>query len=457
MRNLGGRIFLFVLFVYVCPSIQLNLNAEKNTEIKKLSLQEAVRTALENNSQITSAAIESEVKRRNYIFSWNSLVPKAELAGSLSRRNKKNIFTPGLSLPPPLPSIPSSEKTLSENELWSAAGVLKIGWVFSPAMIESIVLSKKDYEAGKISLARARINLKKQVAKAYFGLSLQSSILKIAQRNLEESGQKLKEAKLNYKNGRVPELTVLSTEIEVANQKLNLQKAQSLADEQFAMFAFLLGFPYGTKIEIDESAVNVDYKNPPEIKREAYFSSQFNLDELKKNAEVLNSQIKILQIQTYSPVLSVSHNFTPVITPIDSKWGDKKNWNDSGSFNITLSFNLTNLLPFSSQSIAVRNAKDSAKKLQLTINAEVFNREMEFDKLKKKLKESAESIRSMELQNELAKKAYQLTKAAYYAGQKTLLELSNAETISLQTELALSREKFSYVSALIDLGLYPLP
>lgn len=63
----------------------------------------------------------------------------------------------------------------------------------------------------------------------------------------------------------------------------------------------------------------------------------------------------------------------------------------------------------------------------------------------------------MELQNELAKKAYQLTKAAYYAGQKTLLELSNAETISLQTELALSREKFSYVSALIDLGLYPLP
>lgn len=453
MQKHNYKFLLFVLLFCAAPQTIINLHSE----IKKLSLNEAIQTALKNNSQMTAALIEAEGKRRKYIFSWNTLIPQVETAGSLSRRNKSTVFTPGLSLPPPFPSFPPSERQLSENELWSAGGILKIGWAFSPAMIESIILSKRDYEAGKISLIKAQLNLKKQIAKAYFGLGLQSSILETAKRNLFESEQKLKEAKLNYRNGRIPELTVLSNEIEVAKQKLNLQKAQSIADEQYAMFAFMLGFPYGTEIEIDENTINADYTKTPEITREAYFSLQYGLDELNKNMEVLNSQIKILQIQTYSPVLSISQNFMPIISPINSSWSNKKNWNDSGSFNITLAFNLTNMLPFSSQSIAIKNAKDSLKKLQLAIEAEKFNKEMEFDKLKKQLKESAASIQSMELQNELAKKAYKLTKDAYYAGQKTLLELTSAETILMQTELGLLREKFSYISTLIDLGLFPFP
>ena len=183
-----------------------------------------------------------------------------------------------------------------------------------------------------------------------------------------------------------------------------------------------------------------------------HLADRLDLQALRKNAELLKTQVRATKFQLYTPSLSLSQSFSPALSAIDADWLNGDNWTDSsGGFSATLAFNLTNALPFSSQGQNLRDLKDSVAKLDLTWKQAADNAELEIRNLVRKLDKSSASIEAMNLNVKIAQKAYSLSEQGYRAGTVEWLDLKDAENTLMQAQLGLLSEEFTYLSTRLDL------
>jgi outer membrane protein TolC len=136
---------------------------------------------------------------------------------------------------------------------------------------------------------------------------------------------------------------------------------------------------------------------------------------------------------------------------ITKNWFDSNNTMDNGSFSVTLAWNLTNMLPFSSNMVSLKETQKNLEKLELSIGTVLQNGEMEINSLVDKLKKCESSIEAMEYNVVLAEKAYNMTFEAYKVGTTELLDVRDAESQLSQAKLGLMNEKYTYLTTLLDL------
>ena len=171
----------------------------------------------------------------------------------------------------------------------------------------------------------------------------------------------------------------------------------------------------------------------------------------KKNLELMKIQQSAQNFQIYTPAISLSYGWQPVLSDVTADWGDKDNWFDGGSFSATLVWNITNMLPFSSASLKARDLKDNIAQMNLNLISLEENAKMKINNLVNVLNQSKAAIESSNRNISLAQKSYDMTSIAYRNGTTELLDVREAETQLNQAKLALASEKFNYLSGLLDL------
>jgi outer membrane protein TolC len=77
--------------------------------------------------------------------------------------------------------------------------------------------------------------------------------------------------------------------------------------------------------------------------------------------------------------------------------------------------------------------------------------ETEVDSLVQKLEKSRRSVGTLALNVSLAERAYRLSEEAYRAGAKDLLDVQNSELELRKARLEVLKEKFNYLTGLLDL------
>ena len=470
---------LFGMFLSFCLYAEDGVASEENTlnetegsadEKVVLTVEEAVNHALENNKSLKSSAIDLEIKKRASQYGWNTFLPSAGINATARRTTanstfnsiSQNIITQGRlgapedggRLQPQMYDSTVKNAGYEDTEKLHWAIVLpfiSVQWNFNLAMIDSIRAAKVQYEQGQITWDQAQRDMEVNVRKSFYGILLSKENLDIQREKLENARKRYNQATINYRNGLVPEMSVLNAQVTYENQKPTVMSAEQSLKQTMDTFAFLLGFPYGTNIELDGSIetayVNVDASDLVE----KYLEKNKDIISLKKNIELLKISINAKRLSTFTPSLSVDYSFSPAAYAT-GKWADDFADADTGSLSFTLIYtNLLDMLPFSANMQSLKDSKQQLKQAEFGLEQLVQNTEIEIHSLVGNLNKCEANITAMEKTVELAKMAYESTLKAYNSGTAELLDVQESENSYEQARMGLSSEKNNYISALLDL------
>jgi len=418
-------------------------------EKRVLTIDEAVTLALENNIQLASQAIDLRMKKADADFAWNVFIPSVQATGTLARTN--NVSNPMASLMQVVNPL-YTEPELTEQDHWTAMGGLTVSLNLNAALIEGLRATRQGYEAGILTWEQARQQTTQNVKKSFYGILVQEESLKLAREKLATSEERLRQTGINYRNGLVPELAYLQTQLAVETQKPAIQEAELNLAQQKSMFAFLLNLPAGTDIELSgEIHPTLVQHNADDLVKK-HLGSRLDLALLSKNIALLQTQKRAQLLQLYTPSLALSQSFSPRISAIDDPWFNPDSWTDSsGAFSLTLAWNLTNMLPFSQSARGIDDINDNRIKLELALTQSAYAAELEIRNLVRKLDKSRSSIQAMEMNVSIAEKAWKLSEAGYRAGTIEYLDLKDAENTLMQARLGVLAEKYTWLSTSFDL------
>lgn len=438
-------------------TIDKNENSKDLENKLVLTVSDAVNYALTNSKSLKSAQIDLEMKKRANANSWNTFIPSVSISGTMARTNvstkydtlKSNLKTLGVS-----PEAFGYED--NEANRWAAVGNLGIEWTFSLAQIDSIKVAKAMYEQGLISWEQTVKTTEVNIRKLFYALLLQQENLLIQKKLMNNAKDRWNQAEINYKNGLVPELQVLNARVNYENKRPSILQLEQELKQNKDTFALLLGLPYGKDFEITGD-IAVKYHNfDANQLYEKYLENRLDIQNLKKNIELLKIQLEAKQLATWTPAFVLNWGSKKTIQDIDESWfGDTKlggsNMTEGGNLSLTLAYNISNWLPMSANMQAIKDIKQNIAKAELGLEQLKQNAEIEIHKLVDNIEKSRANIKAMNNNIELANKAYELTLKAYKSGTKELLDVRDSESSLSQAELGLTSEKYNYISALLDL------
>lgn len=464
-KKLFGILGVFLLFA--------PFYAEQNNETVVLTIDDAVNYALQNNKTLKSADIDLEIKKRASNMSWNVFIPNVSVNGTVARSNsssaptinsaidsvlRENIFwqTGSWDLYNSAKSqiIPREADELSH---WATIGGLSVSWNFSVAYIAQIQSSKIAYEGQKITWEQNQKDTILNIKKLYYALFLQQENLKIQKSSLENARQRMLQAEANFKNGLIPEIQLLQTQVNYENTKPTVESAEMELQQQFDTFAFLLGLPIGTKIELNGSIEPVFFDANADELLAKYGQNDLDIKSLENNISAIKTGINALNFSTFIPAVAVSWGLQPTYTGDNAFafWGDIGNgdkWKEAnGNLSFTLAWNLTNMLPWSSNMQKTKDYKQNLRQLELNLEMLKENQKVQVKKAVDTLNLARQQIGNMDRSVELAQKAYDMQYKSYQNGSVELLELKDSENSLNQAKLGQLSQKYQYISALMDL------
>lgn len=459
-----------IIFSILFLSAVSNIFAEKNTKTQEpltLTVEDAVSYAITNSKSLKSSEIDLEIKKRAKMYSWNVFLPSLSVSGTMSRTTRNSTYESGkssiiqaarlssLEQGEPLPSaaydtiIEQAGFEDTETLHWMAVGNVSAQLNFNLAMIQSMCASKANYEAGLISWEQTSKQTEMNIRKMFYALLLMEENLRIQNELLDSAKARWQQAEINYKNGLVPQLSALNAQVAYENKKPAILELTQSLKQQKDTFAFLLGIPYGREINlvgtIDTRFVKVD---ADELVQK-YAEENLDVKALKKNIELLKISLNASRLSTFTPSISVSYGFQPVVAQIDSDWIDT--YIDNGSFSATVVIDVMKMMPFSANMQSIKDTKQNLAKAELGLSQLLQNTEIQIHNLVDKLNKSEASIKASQMNIKLAQKAYDMTVKAYNSGTQELLDVKDSENSLSQAKLGLLNEKLNYISALLDL------
>ena len=478
MKKIAGLILIGFLATNMlfaqtnAKSVADTENTAKTGDVVRLSIDEAVDYALQHSRTLKSSDIDLELKERASKYSWNVFLPNVQVSGTMSRTSEYSpsnyassqafgsIFS--ASKDPAL--LAAGAKLLNtptdfekEEDRWKTLGTVSASWTFTPAYIAQIKIAKAQYEAGKITWEQNQRETITNIKKLYYGLLLQQESLKIKKTTLENARQRMNQAQTNFRNGSIPEIQYLQTQVNYENTKPDVDSAEQALIQQIDMLAFMIGMPVGTKIELTSSIEPTYVDVETEDLLAKYAQNDLQIQSLEKSKLAAKLGMTALDMTTWLPALSLNYSYQPVYSGSEGAWhfykdlGKDDKWFDAGSFSATLVWNLTNMLPWSSNRQKIKDTKQQVAQLEITIETLKENQKVQVRKAVDTLHQAREQIDAMERNVTLAQRAYDMTARSYRNGTTELLDLRDAETSLNQAKLGQINQKFQYISALMDL------
>lgn len=336
---------------------------------------------------------------------------------------------------------------------WSrAVGMVQAEFSLSPAMFENMRRLRLDYEGGVIGYDKAKLQLERDVRKAYHNMLLLQENIALLRITFENVQRQVQMAQANYNAGLVPELTYLQARVARENMLPVIDQAESGLRLSMAQFAMFLGMDFDTPFELINATNNVDfisYDISDMISRAV--SEKPDIRELRHTIMMLESA-KRAQSLSLSPALSVTWNNTWALPyPFDNSVGGSSLVNAGGSLTISLGWRLHSLLPFSQDFQGIKSLNDQLQVARLGLaqlitgtEIEIYNIVLSLERIRITAQAQMQTVR-------LAEQAYRLTVEAYQAGLQDYYQVQNAQQSLNQAQVQMLEQQFNYLNGLLDL------
>ncbi|MDR0550966.1 MAG: TolC family protein [Spirochaetaceae bacterium] len=447
--------------------------AETEPAKRTLTVDEAVRLAVENNLSLQSERVTLSGKKRVSDLSWNQFLPAVGVSGSLGTgfiptestvEGMKAVTSMPLNNPLGLPAgmpdiygvVPYSMDTKTSAMQISVGG--QIGWSgLNIALFEGLRKLKKDYEAGAVTFDKAKIQVERDVRKAYYNLLLMQEQIELLRQSYRNAQRQEDSARANYQGGLAPELQVMQAQVQRENLRPQMEQAENGLRLQKASFAMNIGIPFEEDFALEGLSLSTEFI--PLDAAELISSAKNNkpdINELKAQLLALRSARNALKYQLWTPSLTLSWglNLGTRHTSITANDTTTNTWGDptlSDTFSLGLSWSLNGLLPFTTQYANLHDLDDNIRKMDIGLAQAVRGAEIEVFNTISSLEQARVSAEAGRYSVQLAERSHRLTNEAYQAGLQTLLEVQNAELQLRQARINLVQQQVNFLTGVIDL------
>jgi len=460
--------FCLILIVVLSAKLQAQETAAAQQSVRRLSVDEAVELALRSNLSLESARTSLATRRRASDLSWNQFIPNVTIAGILSRDNEASttsinrVVPSGAGMPYTVegiqgmfyPGISGLFSAEIDNPQWRVIGNIQASVSISAAMFENMRRLRLDYETGLINYDRARVQLERDVRKAYHSILLLQENISLIRGSFENVERQVQMAQANYNAGLAPELVLLQARVARENMRPVIDQVESgfaLSMMQFAMF---LGMDYDTQFELIPLASGTNFipLDVSDMISQAA-ARKPEIQELRHTILMLESARRI-QILSLTPSLSLSWSSQSIFIrdPWENSWfKSNDDWIKQGSLSITFALRLHSLIPFSTDFQGIRNFDDQLRTATMGLAQMVTGTQIEINNIVLTLERTRINAQAQAETVRLAEQSYRLTEQAYRAGLQDYFQVQNAQQSLHQARVQLLEQQFNYLNGLIDL------
>jgi outer membrane protein TolC len=316
-------------------------------------------------------------------------------------------------------------------------------------MFENIRRLRLDYEGGLIAYDKAKLQLERDIRKAYHNMLLLQENIALLRQTFENVERQVQMAQANYNAGLAPELIYLQARVARENMLPVMDQTENYLRLSMAQFAMYLGLDFDTPFELApvDSGTNFLPVDVAEMIRLASVEKP-DIRELRHTIMMLESA-KRAQTLSLTPALRISWDNT---WALPDPFGGSGSWmNRGGSLTLSLVLRLHSLIPFSQDFQAIKNLEDQIQIAKIGLSQmvigteiEIYNTILSLEKTRITADAQAQTVR-------LAEQTYNLTLQAYQAGLQDFFQVQSAQQQLQQAQVQMIEQQFSFINGLIDL------
>ena len=434
--------------------IVISILAGLNLFGEPLTVENALEIALENSLDLYTAERNLETAGREYQSRYNALYPSLTATASLNRSNETSYTSRLIPINQSSPGVYDQIMSYRSEEprLYLSTGV-QASLTLNPALGDGMKYLMLAYESSGLEREQAEAALRRDVKVSFHNLLYLEKSIELTRNSMETLRQEYELAGVDYQNGRISELELLTTQVAYKNMEPVLAGQITSYKELRSAFFLLLGVDPDDELKL-QGTIELPDDVSEILKITPDLSNRFDLAAIDLSEAQTEINRKSTLHQGFFPSLTLSASYEPVVSdPFgDETWDDGFGdpWTDAGSAGLTVTVPLDSWLPGSSDRNSLAAFDASLEILAEQKETTARDALAEIELLKDKLTDSLLNIESLELNVTVAGRAYELTEEGYRAGTQEFLTLEEAEDDLNSAEQNLLQEKLNFLTTLFD-------
>ena len=406
-------------------------------EVVELTIEDDMQRAFNTNPAITIAGYERDSARASYNAARSSRWITIE-GNHVTRRggNDDDQYTAG-------GWVAKNENT---NQYVAAQNRGKlIGNTHSNTLTASMPI----YTGGKLSgtikkakagylyseqgLQKAYNDMRSTVTNGYFDMLQADNMQQLGRESVTRLADHLKNVEAQYEVGVVAKVDVLRSQVELANAKQSLIKAENAYQIAEANLNKIVGLPMDTQLKLDNLLVYTPYENDMQYCLDYAAMHRPELEQAKQNVEAAKGALRV----------AISGHMPQVAATASQNWNNK-NWpgDENGNWYVGVSVGL-NIFDSGVTTSKIHGAEADLAKAHETYRDTVDAVNLDVRSNYLNLREAEKRIDTTKLAVSQAEEDYRIAQLRYMNGVGT-------NTDVLDAQVALTDAKTNYLQAMYD-------
>lgn len=397
-------------------------------EVVELNLEDAMQRAFNTNPAITIAGYERDSARASYNAARSSRWITIEGKHVTNRSGKDD-------------NIKKTDATGAwTGEYYKAIGNQHSNTVSASMPIYTggklsgtIKQAKAGYLISEQGLQKAYNDMRATVTNGYFDMLQADNMQKLGRESVTRLADHLKNVEAQYEVGVVAKVDVLRSQVELANAKQSLIKAENAYQIAEANLNKIVGLPMDTQLKLDNILVYAPYENDMQYCLDYAAMHRPELEQAKQNVEAAKGALRVA-ISGHMPQIaaSASQNWN------DSNWPGDENGNWGVGVQVTM-----NIFDSGVTTSKIHGAEADLAKAHETYRDTVDAVNLDVRSNYLNLREAEKRIDTTKLAVSQAEEDYRIAQLRYMNGVGT-------NTDVLDAQVALTDAKTNYLQAMYD-------
>lgn len=293
--------------------------------------------------------------------------------------------------------------------------------------------AKANFKYNEIGVQRTYNEMRSTVTSGYFDMLQADNMQKLSAESVTRLENHLKNVQAQYDVGVVAKADVLRSQVELADAKQDLIKAENQYQLAEASLNRIVGLPMDTNLKLDNILVYTAYDRTMEDCLAYAAEHRPELEQAKQNVEAYKGALKVAR----------SGHMPQVAASASQSWSDT-NWpgDENGNWGVGVSVEMNvfdtgvTLSKIHGAEADLKNAEETYRDTVDSVNLDVRNNYLS-------LREAEKRIGNTKLAVEQADEDYRIAQLRYMSGVGT-------NTDVLDAQVALTKAKTNYTQALYD-------
>jgi len=414
---------LLVIFTSLCVLVPV-----KAQDV--LTLEECLRLGIENNLSLESS--RNEIRKGEHTLSENraKLLPQINaVVGFNDNFNPPVSVTDGSAYGNPY----NVTKTLQYN---ASAGIQLQMPLYNQTVYTAVDIARTMNELNRLSYEKAREDLILQISKMYYLSQNTAEQIALIKENISRLNELSNITQAFYDNGMAMEVDVKRVNINLENQRVQYDNAQSMLTQQLNLLKYVIDYPADKEIALTP----VDTENTTSVSLTGLDNNQYELQLLQSKQKLAEQQRKMIG-QGYIPSLSLTGSWMySAYTDRAKNWfhsGPSNHWYNSSGIGLTLRIPIFDGLD---KRAKMKKAKIEIENAKLSYENALKNMQTQYLNATNELMNSQRNFRKQKDNYLLAEDVYQVTTDRYREGIASMTEV-------LQDEMRMSEAQNNYINA----------